>query len=111
MNMTRIIIGTSYLPVKCKQEDLQEIVNHVIDECEDHFSFNDLLNQIKTKVEFEKEPNIEYGTIDFNGMDIDFINRITWEQIWDKKLMIDLTVKKPYRDPEIFHFIKIKTAN
>lgn len=110
MNMTRTIFGTTYLPLKCKTEDLRKIMNQSIDECEDHFSFNDLLNQIIPKVEFEKELNTEYSTIEFNGTDLDIINGIIWEQIWDKKLMIDLTFKRPFRDPEIFHFIKINTT-
>lgn len=110
MNMVKTILGTTYLPLKCKIEDLRKIINQSIDECEDHFSFNDLLNQIKPKVEFDKEPNTQYSTIDFIGTDLDFINGITWEQIWDRKLVIDLTNRRPIRDQEIFHFIKINTT-
>lgn len=111
MNITKTIFGTTYLPLKCKTEDLRKIINQSIDECEDNFSFINLCNQIKPKVEFEKEFNTEYSAIDFNGLDLDFINGVIWEQIWDKELMIDLTNRRPFRDHEIFHFIKIKAIN
>lgn len=110
MKRTRTIYGTTYLPLKCKTEDLRKIIYLSIDECENHFSFNDLLNQIIPKVEFEKEQNTEYSKIDFNGEDLDFINKVIWEQIWDKVLVIDLTNRRSIRDQEIFHFIKINTT-
>lgn len=108
MNITRTLSGNQYLPLTCSREEFQRLVLSEIEQSENHFPFDDLIARIKSKCDFKKELNVNYlGTIEFQGPDLDFINETIWKQIWNKKLMIDFTLKRPYRNPDIFHFTKI----
>jgi hypothetical protein len=107
MNTTRTISRDQLLPLTCTREGFQIIILSEIEQSNNHFSFEELISGIKSKCDFKIEHNVNYlGTIDFLKTDFDFINKIIWEQIWDKKLMIDFTVKRQDRNPNIFHFAK-----
>lgn len=107
MNITTTVFGEYFLPIACTMEDFKSIILSEIEQSENNFSINDLITRIKYKCDFKKEPNVIYaGSIYFLGTDLDFINKIIWEQIWDKKLMIDFTDKRQNRNSEIFYFIK-----
>lgn len=107
MYVTKTIYGEQYLPIECTTEDFKNLILSEIEQSENHFSSHDLIARISRKWDFQKEPNVTYvGSIGFLGNDLDFINRIIWEQIWDKKLMIDITNNRQIRNSEIFYFIK-----
>jgi len=108
MNMSKTIMGDQFLPITNTTEDFQRIILSEIEGSENHFDFNGLIARIRSKCEFKKEINTTYtGSLDFLGTELDFINKMIWEQIWNKKLMIDFTLNRPHRNPEMFYFIKI----
>lgn len=99
-------LGMKRLPLTHSVEEFRNIVLKEIEQSEIHFSFKILISRIRQKVTFKKELNEIYeGEIDFLGTDLDFINTIIWEQIWDKKLMIDFTDNRQNLNPDIY-FLK-----
>lgn len=92
----------------CTEDQLKEIVEQSINDESEHFSFQDLLGSIKTKVEFEEEANTEYTSAPkFLPEYLDIINRAIWNKIWDKKLMINFgNEDRPYNESFKFQFIK-----
>lgn len=107
MYVSKTIYGEQYLQIACTTEDFKNLILSEIEQSEAHFSSPDLIARISRKCDFQKEPNATYaGSIGFLGKDLDYINRIVWELIWDKKLMIDFTNNRQNRNSEIFYFIK-----
>lgn len=103
MNLAKTIYGNQYLPLMYSQEKFRIIILEEIEQSENHFSINELVKIIRSKCFFKKEQNVTYaGEIDFIGPDLDFINTIVWEHIWDKKLMIDFTNNSKNRDSDVF---------
>lgn len=93
----------------CTSEQFKEKIEQSINEEPCHFSIQDLVPDIKRKIEFKGEPDTTYiNEPDFFPIDFETINRAIWEQIWDKKLMIDFgNGKHPYNNTFEFKFIKI----
>lgn len=106
MNISRTVNGEQYLPIECTTEEFKSLILSEIEQSENHFYFRDLVARINDKCKFKKEPNVTYsGSINFLETERDIINRIIWEQIWDKKLMIDFTNNRQNCNSEIY-FIK-----
>ena len=107
--MQHTIFGNVELRLTCSDEELKKIVVESIEEFQRRFSIDDLFYSIRNKTTFEKAPNTNYsGTIDFTRLDLDNINYLIWEHIWDRKLMIDLTNKKnPFSQSDTIYFIKV----
>ncbi len=109
MYVSKTIYGEQYLPLACTPEDFKSLILSEIEQSENHFSSHDLIARIGRKCDFQKEPNVTYaGSIGFLGTDLDFINKVIWKQIWDKKLMIDLTNRKDsFGQTNKIQFIKV----
>lgn len=109
MNMSEIYTKVAFLPITCTEEEFRNKILTEIELFEKSFSFFDLVTKVKPNCEFKKDSNIDYiGGIDFMGSELNFINSIIWEQIWDKKLMIDFTNNRQNHRPDLFYFIKTK---
>ena len=107
MNISRTIFNEQFLPIACTVEEFKNLILFEIEQSENLFSSRDLIARISRKCDFQKEPNVTYeGSIGFLGNDLNFINSVIWEQIWDKKLMIDFTNNRQSRGSEQFYFIK-----
>lgn len=107
MYISKTIYGEQYLPIACTTVDFKNLILSEIEQSENHFSSHDLIARISRQCDFQKEPNVTYaGSIGFLGNDLDIINRIIWELIWDKKLMIDFINNRQNHSSEIFYFIK-----
>lgn len=106
MNVSKTHFGMKYLPLTNSQEEFRDIILNEIEQSEHHFIFNDLIARIRSRCSFKEESHENYaGGIDFSGTELDFINTLIWEQIWDKKLMIDFTDKRPNHNSDTF-FLK-----
>lgn len=86
-------------------EQFKEIILKSIAEVPTHFTLDDLFSLIGDKIEKGGRQN---GYIIFAGNKKNSINRLIWEQIWDRKLMIDLTSKKDsFSQIDKIQFIKV----
>lgn len=95
MMMTRTCMSKENLALNCTDEQLKEIVENVINDLSDIFSFKELLRVVCNKLQenrfFDMRPNVEYkGGIGLLPIDSDKVQRIVWNMIWDRRLMIDL---------------------
>ena len=93
----------------CTDEQFKEIVEQSINDEPEHFSFQELLYSIKGKVKFEEKPNHQYLLEPkFLPKYLNTINRAIWEQIWDKKLMVNFgNGDHRYNNSFEFQFMKI----
>ena len=115
MMITRTEHGKQFLNVKCSDDELKEIVISCIANYDGVFSFKQLCETVCKKLDeqdfLEKEKNTEYrGGVGLQQSMTDKIQQYTWEQIWDKKLMIDL-LNDEYRytpDRTSIRLIKLK---
>jgi hypothetical protein len=104
-------LGTVSLGLKCTDEDLIKIIDNYLNISEYPFSFKELCNYVISKADkndyFEKKPNTKYNGIELQLKDIQTINIILWNKIWEKKLIIvlDQYFHKSY--PQEFYFSKI----
>jgi hypothetical protein len=110
----RRIIGTTNLKLTCNKQVLIDIIEDYIEKNENSFSFKELYNYIKHIANennyFDKEPNTEYSQIELLSVDVQTVNLIIWEKIWNKTLIIDF-YKNLYRQyPEEFYFIKVRES-
>lgn len=112
MYIRKQIIGTSSLALMCDKKVFEGIIKGYIDNTEGSFSFRELYNYVKNIAEknnyFDKEENTEYSQIELLNCDIQIINRVIWEKIWKKELIIDFYRNTFSTYPDEFYFIKIK---
>lgn len=93
------------IPSTYTDEEFKEIILKSIAEVPTHFTVDDLFSLIGDKIEKGDRQN---GYIIFAGNKMDYINRLIWEQIWDKKLMVDLMSKKdPFPQTDKIQFVKV----
>lgn len=93
--------GTHKLALTCDKNKVKQIVNALVSQFDDTFTFTQLSAAVLLKAEEEnllkKEPNTQYvGQIELSFYDLDLINLIVWEMIWEKEVVIVL-YKNPYR--------------
>ena len=107
--------GGHIMNIKCNDNELKEVVLSCMDSFEDIFSFKQLCDTICHKLDengwLEKEEHVEYqGGFKLSPTVTDKIQQFTWEQIWNKKLMIDL-LNDEYRytpDRSSIRLLKVK---
>jgi hypothetical protein len=95
MTITRTELGKQVMNVKCDNEQMKEITLLCVNDFESMFSFKQLCNAVLLKLDKEdllqKKENVVYqGGFELSSDTTDKIQQFIWEQIWDKKLMIDL---------------------
>lgn len=101
MNIMITKYGSHRLSLTCNKDKVKQIVNGLISQFDDTFSFTQLCSAVLIKAEEEnllnKEPGTQYqGSIELSLNDLDSINLIVWEMIWEKQIVIAL-YKNPYR--------------
>lgn len=113
--ITRHQPGGHIMNVKCSDGKLKGIVVSLINNYNDLFSFEQLMSDLcytlDSKDCFVKEPNTIYkGGYKLSQIDSDKIQKMVWEMIWDRQLMLDL-YNDEYRyssDRVSFRLIKVK---
>ena len=103
------------MDIKCNDDKLKEIVLSCIGSYENIFSLKQLCNSVCHKLEkddlLNKEKNVEYqGGFKLGFSVTDKIQQFVWEQIWDRKIMVDL-LNDEYRytpDKNSIRLIKVK---
>lgn len=107
----KFVYGATFLPLKCSELELKNIVYNSIDKLDESFSFKQLCSQIKSDAEaenlFEKENNTEYSSILLNYRDRKTIQLVIWEMIWNRKLMIDLSIDENRSSFNDYYFIRL----
>ena len=88
-----------------QDEGIKSIVLQVLESSETPFTFASILLLIKNKI---LELENSFPRRELTEAEIYIINKTVWDQIWDRKLMIDFTDERLYHNSEIFNFIKIK---
>ncbi len=93
--ITRYQPGGHTLGLKCTAEELNMIVLDTIGKYERKFSFKQLLDAICHEVAkrelFQTENGVRYEDgYRLSPIDIDKVNKIVWDMIWDRKLMLEL---------------------
>lgn len=101
MNSIITKYGSYRLSLTCDKDKVKQIVNGLISQFDDTFTFTQLCSAVLVKAEEEnllnKEPNTLYrGSIELSFNDLDSINLIVWEMIW-KKLIVIVLYENPYR--------------
>nr|WP_321377904.1 hypothetical protein [uncultured Bacteroides sp.] len=104
--------GKTVLPLNCDKDKINELIDLIIFSFGDSFSFKSLCQDFKGKAEqenlFKKEANTEYSNIELNSEAIISINKIIWDKIWNKELIIDLYADTYHQYPNDFVLIKMK---
>lgn len=100
MNIMITKFGPHRLALTCDKKKAEQIVDDMIAQFEDTFTFMELCNSVRLKANEEglldKEPNTRYeGEIELSFNEIEKINLIVWKMIWERQLMI-LLYKNPY---------------
>lgn len=90
-------------------ELFKEIILKSIADEPSPFIVDNLLKSIGKNFQINGQPiTANDGTVVFTEKEKEFINRWIWEQIWNRKLMIDLTLKKnPLSQSDTIHFIRV----
>lgn len=93
--ITKFQSGGHTINVKCSDEQLKEILVSLINNYSDLFSFKQLINDLCYTLDeadyFEKEPNTVYeGGYKLSQINSDKVQKMVWEMIWDRRLMLDL---------------------
>lgn len=115
MMITRFQSGGHIMDIKCNDSELKEIVLSCIDSYENIFSFKQLCDIVCQKLDKDdlliKEKNTVYqGGFKLAFAVTDKIQLFVWEQIWDRKIIIDL-LNDEYRytpDRNSVRLIKLK---
>jgi len=94
------------IPSTYTDNEFKEIILKSLADVPTHFTAEDLITSIGNKIDLGGRTN---GRITFfTGNEKDSINRLIWEQIWDRKLMIDFTRKKDlFSQTDKIQFIKV----
>ena len=101
MNIMITKYGSHRLSLTCDTSKVKRIVDDLVCQFDDTFTFTELCSAVLVIAEKEnllkKEPNTQYvGQIELSFNDLDAINLIVWEMIWKKQIVIVL-YKNPYR--------------
>lgn len=108
--MTTTHNSSTQLPLVDDKERIKQELLDVISEMRDHFDVNQLINAFIRKAEehdlFEKEDYTNYNGIILNNHDTLLINKLIWELIWDKKLIINLINNDYMFNSREFNLIK-----
>ena len=93
------------IPSTYTDNEFKEIILKSLADVPTHFTAEDLITSIGNKIDLGGRTN---GSIEFTGNEKDSINRFFWEQIWDRKIMIDLTSRKDsFSQMDKIQFIKV----
>lgn len=101
--------------MKCSDEELGKLTITLIEDYGDLFTFNQLISDLCLLLDradcFEKEPRTLYeGGYRLSQPDSDKVQKIVWEMMWNRQLMLDL-YNDEYRyspDKVSFRLIKVK---
>jgi hypothetical protein len=102
------------LDLNCDKAEITSIVKEAMSHLGNRFSFSNLIMDFTSianeKGLFDKKANVEYqGGIKLSNKDVETINVIVWELIWNRELVIAL-----YANPNggvsigNFEFIKVR---